>query len=68
MSEGQKVATGLVAYLLAAIVTFGHAHNWYTEQNLCEETVWCSSPGERAVHCALLWPFYWSMTAWRDEQ
>lgn len=68
MSAETKAFCGIAAYLLAAVVTFGHAHNWYVRHDLCDDKPFCVSPGELSVYSSLFWPFYWSMTAWRVEK
>ncbi|MBM9931862.1 hypothetical protein JTL83_06840 [Pseudomonas aeruginosa] len=68
MSTIRIAAIGVALYFVAAIVTFGHAHNWYSNHDLCEDRVFCASPVEVAAFSSMFWPFYWSMTAWRVGQ
>ena len=64
MSSESKVIYGFAAYLLAAIVTFGHAYHWYLQNDRCDYKAFCVSPGELAAYSSLFWPFYWSFNIW----
>lgn len=67
MNRINLTSLAIAVYLLLAVVTFGHAHAYLTRTASCGEKTWCVSPGERAFYSSAAWPFYWSMTAWRDE-
>lgn len=58
---------GALGYVLAIVLTFGHAHAYYTRTNECLNGSFCASEGEKAMFSAMFWPFYVSMQIWSDE-